>query len=66
MISAYSCTYVTIIGGEDANRIRDAKEIIKEIYDATVKVNGGNTETSWLSGTIDVLNNILEGKPIDC
>lgn len=65
MINAYCCTYVTITG-DDAKRIQDAKEVIKEIYDATVKVNGGNTETSWLSGTIDVLDNILKGKPIDC
>ena len=64
MISAYCSTYVTI-GTEDYDRIVKAREVIRQIYEATTKVNE-TTETGWLSGTIDVLDNILSGKPIDC
>lgn len=66
MISAYSCTYVNV-SGEDRMNVECARDVIMEIHEAVEKV-GGNSETEleWLSGTIDVLNNILEGKPIDC
>lgn len=63
MISAYCSTYVTI-GTEDYDRIVKAREVIRQIHEAIKKV-GCNSETG-LEWSIDVLNNILEGKPIDC
>lgn len=63
MISAYSCTYVNVTD-EDRMNVECARDIIMEIHEAIKKV-GINSETG-LEWAIDVLNNILEGKPIDC
>lgn len=66
MINAYSCTYVNV-SDEDRMNVECARDVILEIHEAVEKVGGNcETEMEWLYGTIDILTNILKGKPIDC